>query len=240
MEAGEETLEAFRKVTDKPVKAIVYTHNHIDHVAAVKAFTTEEDVAAGKVDIYAHETLMQGVINWASTVGPIEGRRTSYTAAAELEGEADLTGGFAFTSPDVIQAFPTDVLLEMLTTRIDSEKSIDVDMTLGIRLPDVKEGFGLEIRRGVVQFHQTLPAKSDVIMVADRAYLNRVLVGDVHITGGMANAIAEGAPAGAVAMMAAIDSGDIKVEGGTKQDVQKFFSYFDEPVDVGSIKLIVR
>jgi hypothetical protein len=91
-----------------------------------------------------------------------------------------------------------------------------------------------------VQFHQTLPAKSDVIMVADRAYLNRMLVGDVHITGEMANAIAEGAPAGAVAMMAAIDSGDIKVEGGTKQDVQKFFSYFDEPVDVGSIKLIVR
>jgi hypothetical protein len=38
----------------------------------------------------------------------------------------------------------------------------------------------------------------------------------------------------------AIDSGDIKVEGGSKQDVQKFFSYFDEPVDVGSINLIVR
>ncbi len=40
--------------------------------------------------------------------------------------------------------------------------------------------------------------------------------------------------------MNAIDSGDIKVEGGSKQDVQKFFSYFDEPVDVGSINLIVR
>ncbi len=77
LEAGKETLAAFRRVTDKPVKAIVYTHNHFDHVAGVKAFTTEEDVASGKVDIYAHETLMQGVINWASTVGPIEGRRTS-------------------------------------------------------------------------------------------------------------------------------------------------------------------
>ena len=28
--------------------------------------------------------------------------------------------------------------------------------------------------------------------------------------------------------------------GGTKEDVQKFFSYFDRPVDVGSINLIVR
>ena len=525
LEAGKETLEAFRKVTDKPVRAIVYTHNHIDHVSAVKAFTTEEEVASGKVDIYAHETLMEGVINWASTVGPIEGRRTSYTAAAplpkgpdgsvhdalgpearvgtvtfipptktfadeldvtvagvkmhlkwvpsetndeiiawfpeekllnsaevmqgenfpnlytirgtkyrdpvvwfkgidtlrefpaeylvpthgrpivgranvenmltayrdaiqfvhdqtirymnkgytpeqlvevvalpphladhpwlgehygtvkhavrniyngylgwfqadpwaldplpyverakrtvelmggrdnvleaarkainageytwaaeiltpviridhddmearklkaeayrkwattmvninwrnwtltaaaELEGNVDLSGGFAFTSPDVIQAFPTEVLLQMLTTRIDPEKSVDTNMTLGIRLPDVKEEFGLEIRRGVVQFHQKLPARTDVTLVAGRAYLNRMLVGDVHITGEMSNAIAQGAPKGMVAMMGAIDSGDIKVEGGTKQDVQKFFSYFDEPVDVGSIDLIVR
>ena len=29
-------------------------------------------------------------------------------------------------------------------------------------------------------------------------------------------------------------------ESGTKQDVQQFFSYFDPPVDVGSIKLVVR
>ena len=33
---------------------------------------------------------------------------------------------------------------------------------------------------------------------------------------------------------------DIKVEGGTKEDVQKFFSYFDPPVDPGTINLIVR
>jgi hypothetical protein len=41
-------------------------------------------------------------------------------------------------------------------------------------------------------------------------------------------------------MMAAIVSGEIKVEGGSKQDIQKFFTYFDPPVDVGSINLIVR
>ena len=525
LEAGQETLEAFRKVTDLPVRAIVYTHNHFDHVAAVKAFATEEEVVSGKVDIYAHDTLMQGVINWASTVGPIEGRRTSFTgavflpkgpdgsvhdalgpdarvgtitfipptktfseeldvriagirmvlryvpsetndeivawfpelkllnsaevmqgeswpniytirgtkyrdpvkwfksidvmrefpaeylvpthgrpivgydniqnmltayrdaiqfvhdqtirymnrgytpeqlvevvklpphlaehpwlgeyygtvkhvvrniyggylgwfqadpwaldpmpymerarryvelmggrdsvlkaarkaiddgehtwaaeiltnvirvnhddmearnlkaeayrqfaytlvnvnwrnwsltAAAELEGQQDLSGGFAFTSPDVIRAFPSDVLLGMLTTRIDPEKCIDVNMTLGIRLPDANEGYGLEIRRGVVQFHQKLPAKSDVILVADRAYINRMLVGDIYITGEMASAIAEGDPKGMVAVMGAIDSGDIKVEGGTKKDVQKFFSYFDAPPDAGSINLIVR
>ena len=525
LEAGRETLEAFRRVTDKPVKAIVYTHNHFDHVGAVKAFTTEEEVASGKVDIYAHETLMRGVINWASTVGPIEGRRTSYTAAvflpkgpdgsvhdalgpdarlgtvtfipptktfsdeldvevagirmhlkfvpsetpdeivawfpdhkllnsaevmqgenfpnlhtirgtkfrdpipwfkaidvlrefpaeylvpthgrpivghdniqnmltayrdaiqfvhdqtirymnkgytpdelvevvalpphlaehpwlgeyygtvkhavrqiyvgylgwfqadpwaldplprmeranryvelmggrdavikaareavddgeytwaaeiltnviridhedmearrlkaeayrkfaytlaninwrnwsltaaAELDGEADLTKGFSFTSSDVIQTFPSNVLLEMLTTRIDPQKSIDVNLTMGLRFSDVNERFGLEIRRGVVQFHETLPDHADFTMVTDRAYLNRILVGEVPFTGEMTAAVEQGAPAAMVAIMSAIDSGEIRVEGGSKEDVQKFFSYFDEPVDIGAINLIVR
>ncbi len=43
-----------------------------------------------------------------------------------------------------------------------------------------------------------------------------------------------------VAIMGAIDSGEIRIEGGSVQDLQRFFSYFDEPVDVGAINLIVR
>ena len=57
----------------------------------------------------------------------------------------------------------------------------------------------------------------------------------------MTNAAIEGGDtAPIVTVMVAIDSGEIKVEGGGKADVQKFFSYFDRPVDVGSINLIVR
>ena len=131
-------------------------------------------------------------------------------------------------------------MLEMLTTRIDPEKSIDVNMTMGIRLPDVDAAFGLEIRRGVVQFHTRLPDKVDFTLVANRSYLNRMLVGDIPITGEMATAIESGDPAPRVAVMAAIDGGEIKVEVSSKDDVQKFFSYFDPPVDVASINLIVR
>jgi alkyl sulfatase BDS1-like metallo-beta-lactamase superfamily hydrolase len=131
---------------------------------------------------------------------------------------------------------------EILTNviRIDWEKSVDTNMTLGIQLPDVNEGYGLEIRRGVVQFHESLPAETDVTLVADRDFLNRMIVGDIHVTGEMANAIAAGAPAGGVVMMAAIEAGDIRLEGGTAEDVARFFSYFDPPVDIGSINLIVR
>ena len=177
---------------------------------------------------------------FAYTLVNINWRNWALTAAAELEGDADLTGGFAFTSPDVIQAFTSDVLLKMMTTRINAQKSIDVNLTMGVRLPDTNEKYALEIRRGIVQFHSRIPENADFTLVADRTYLNRMIVGDIYMTGEMTNAIAKGAPAGAVAMMAAIDSGKIKVEGGTKQDVQKFFSYFDPPVDPGKIDLVVR
>ncbi len=227
MGGRDSVLEAARKAIDDG-----------EHTWAAEILTNV--IRVDHDDMDARNLKAEAYRQFAYTLVNVNWRNWSLTAAAELEGQQDLSGGFAFTSPDVIRAFPSDVLLGMLTTRIDPEKCIDVNMTLGIRLPDANEGYGLEIRRGVVQLHQNLPAKSDVILVADRAYINRMLVGDIDITGEMANAIAEGAPAGGVAMMAAIDSGDIKVEGGTKQDVQKFFSYFDAPPDAGSINLIVR
>lgn len=35
-EAAAEIFEEFRKITDKPVTDIVYTHNHADHVHGAK------------------------------------------------------------------------------------------------------------------------------------------------------------------------------------------------------------
>ena len=52
-------MAEFRKITDKPVKAIIYTHFHGDHINGTKAFVTEEEVKSGQVDIYAHENLMR-------------------------------------------------------------------------------------------------------------------------------------------------------------------------------------
>lgn len=84
-DAAKSVLAEFRKITDKPVKAIVYTHNHSDHTMGVKAFTTEADVKAGNVQIYAHETMMNTVISNASVIAPILGLRSTYTFGILLE-----------------------------------------------------------------------------------------------------------------------------------------------------------
>lgn len=525
METAEQILAKFRTVTDLPVKAIIYTHNHFDHLAGVKVFTSEEEVAEGKVDIYAHETLVDGVINWASTVGPIEGHRTSYTggvflekgpngsvhdalgpnvnvgqvtfiaptvifkdslnvevagikmhlrhvpsetndqiiawfpdlklintaeviqgenfpnlhsirgtkyrdpvqwykgvdilreypaefmvpthgrpvagyeniqelftayrdaiqfvhdqtirymnmgytpdelaelvvlpqhlaehpwlgehygtvkhtvrniyngylgwfqadpweldplpyqekaqryvdlmggreavleaarqaiedeeytwaaeiltnviridnddmearmlkaeayrqfaytlsnmnwrnwtltAVAELEGTLDASNGIEFTSKDVIQTFTTDKLLAMLTTRLDAEKSIDVNMTLGFRFEDSGEEYALEIRRGVMQLHSSIPANADLTITIDRSYLNQILVGEIDFTEDMLLAVEGGSPAAIVALMSAIDGNDVLIEGGTIADLKQFFSYLDPPSNPADINLIVR
>jgi len=132
------------------------------------------------------------------------------------------------------------ILLHTKPPDSDPEKSMDVNLTMGFKFRDTNERYALEIRRGVVQFHSKLPEKVDFSMVADRDYMNRMLVGDIPITVEMVTLIEGGDPAPMVAIMATIDSGKIKVDGGSKQDMQKFFSYFDKPVDVGSINLIVR
>ncbi|MFC1580130.1 alkyl sulfatase dimerization domain-containing protein [Thermodesulfobacteriota bacterium] len=50
--AAENTLKEFRKITDKPVQAIIYTHGHRDHVSGATVFAE-----GGSPEIYARHNL---------------------------------------------------------------------------------------------------------------------------------------------------------------------------------------
>lgn len=49
-ETGKEVMAAYREITNKPLKAIIYTHNHADHVFGAPGIIGDD-----KVDVYAHE-----------------------------------------------------------------------------------------------------------------------------------------------------------------------------------------
>ena len=66
MEAGLRVREAFRKVTNKPVRAIVYTHNHADHIFGAEAFV---DDAAPQV--FAHATTEKYIDKIINIMRPI-------------------------------------------------------------------------------------------------------------------------------------------------------------------------
>ena len=115
-------MAEFRKLSDKPVKAVVYTHFHPDHINGVQAFVSREQVERGEVHIYAHETLLQNVVAQGALVGPILGVRSAYSfgsflPASDQEGMNAGIGPLAKAEPSSFIA-PTVTFGERLDTRI--------------------------------------------------------------------------------------------------------------------------
>ena len=74
-----EVLAEFRRITDKPVVAVIYSHFHHDHIDGIKGLVSAEQVEAGETEIYAHSSLMQHLVDESAVLGPILGVRTGYT-----------------------------------------------------------------------------------------------------------------------------------------------------------------
>ena len=82
-EDAKEVIAEFRKITDKPVKAIIYTHGHLDHVHGTGAFLEEGE----DIEIYAHESHVDFYINENSVLGPGASLRIVHATGAMLPSE---------------------------------------------------------------------------------------------------------------------------------------------------------
>ncbi|MDH3589091.1 MAG: MBL fold metallo-hydrolase [Gammaproteobacteria bacterium] len=71
MESGRQVAREFRALTDKPLRAIIYTHNHADHVFGAQAFIEELAVDDFPVEVYAHETTEALVYRMVNVFRPI-------------------------------------------------------------------------------------------------------------------------------------------------------------------------
>ncbi len=157
------------------------------------------------------------------------------TSAQELDGTINYSKRLNIVAPDLLRAFPTSELVNGFRFRLQAENTLDVHMTMGFRLPDVDEGFGLEVRRGVAQFHEFLPENADVVLEIDRSTLNSLLLRDMDALG--IDGIHAKTPQSA--LMAVFQSGKARLSSGTPEDFQRFFSYFD-PLSREPIPLTVR
>jgi len=63
---------------DKPVKAVIYTHSHVDHYGGVRGVVDEADVTSGKVKIYAPEGFLEAAVAENVMAGTAMSRRASY------------------------------------------------------------------------------------------------------------------------------------------------------------------
>ena len=115
-------ITEFRKITDKPVKAIIYTHGHLDHVHGTGAFLEEGE----DIEIYAHESHVDFYINENSVLGPIAAVRSGHASGAFLPSEGEdrfNLGVLAPMEPGTISyAFPTQTFSDELEVEISGVK----------------------------------------------------------------------------------------------------------------------
>lgn len=56
-ESAQAVLAEFRKLTDKPVKALIYTHSHPDHIGGARVFAEGNDA----IPVYAHRDVVRNM-----------------------------------------------------------------------------------------------------------------------------------------------------------------------------------
>lgn len=70
---------------DYPIKAIIYSHSHVDHFGGVKGVVNEEDVLSGDIQVIAPEGFEKHAVNENVYAGNAMGRRASYQYGTLLE-----------------------------------------------------------------------------------------------------------------------------------------------------------
>lgn len=71
-EEGARVWEAFQELTDKPIAALIYTHNHADHTFGGRGFVPE-----GDIPVYAHASTNLYLDRVINIVRPIISQRSS-------------------------------------------------------------------------------------------------------------------------------------------------------------------
>jgi linear primary-alkylsulfatase len=136
-------------------------------------------------------------------------RNFELTAAKELDGTLDASRFDLSRGRAILSRLPLVNVLENIVTRLDPEKAGDVHMTLAFRTTDTKQAYGLEIRRGIVELHRTLPAAADVTMTGEETVIRDIILQSRS-------------------MVKELALGGVQVDGGLSV-LSTFFGYFDRP-----------
>lgn len=86
--AAAKVKAAFEKISSQPVKAIIYTHNHADHIFGAGVMAGED-----QPDIYAHELTNYYIDRLLNVVRPIIGLRSYRMFGVRLDAESRVNCG---------------------------------------------------------------------------------------------------------------------------------------------------
>ncbi len=162
LEGGAACFADFKRAcplaADYPVVAVIYSHNHTDHIGGVRAFTSSEAVASGACQIIAHDTLMAAVANNACVVAPILSARSAYSFGALLEvgplgqvnggiGPTLARGKTTFIAPTLTFSDALDINLAGIRLELRHAPS-ETDDEIVLWLPDLNVLCSAEVIQG--------------------------------------------------------------------------------------------
>jgi alkyl sulfatase BDS1-like metallo-beta-lactamase superfamily hydrolase len=125
-ETAKAVMAQFRKLCKKPVAAIIYTHNHSDHVQGTKSFM--EYAVGKKCDVYSHaktETIMK---TFMTKTGAIGFKRAGRQFGQFLPANQHINCGIG-----PCLAYSQDTLLDLVLPSITFSTRLDVTIA-GVRL----------------------------------------------------------------------------------------------------------
>jgi alkyl sulfatase BDS1-like metallo-beta-lactamase superfamily hydrolase len=106
----------FQHRGQKPVKAVIYTHSHVDHYGGVRGIVSDEDVASGNVKIYAPEGFLEAAVAENVMAGTAMSRRASYMYGNLLKpdpkGQVGAGLGTTTSAGTVTLIPPTNIISE--------------------------------------------------------------------------------------------------------------------------------
>ena len=106
----------FQHRGQKPVKAVIYTHSHVDHYGGVRGVVSDEDVASGNVKIYAPEGFLEAAVAENVFAGNAMSRRASYMYGNLLKpdpkGQVGAGLGTTTSAGTVTLIPPTNIISE--------------------------------------------------------------------------------------------------------------------------------
>lgn len=70
---------------ERPVTGLLYTHSHIDHFGGARGVVSEEDVASGRVPVFAPEGFLEHAVSENVYAGGAMSRRATYMYGALLQ-----------------------------------------------------------------------------------------------------------------------------------------------------------
>lgn len=116
-ETAKAALDLYRKHRgNKPVKAVIYTHSHVDHYGGVRGIVDEADVTAGAVKIYAPEGFLEAAVAENVMAGTAMSRRASYMYGnllkADPKGQVGAGLGTTTSAGTVTLIPPTNIVTE--------------------------------------------------------------------------------------------------------------------------------